>query len=68
MQSKMIGHRPRSCFEEDGGSRYAEIALARFEERLQGFSEGQDVISGQTYSLDQTLTVPAKTPLVFEVE
>jgi hypothetical protein len=44
-----------------------ELGLARFEERIRDYSQGSDVISGQTYALDDTLTVPAKTPLVLEL-
>ena len=40
-----------------------ELALERFEERLQGATSGRDVIGGRTYALDDTLAVPAKTPL-----
>jgi len=45
-----------------------ELALERFEERLPGATTGRDVIGGRTYALDDTLTVPANTPLVLEVE
>jgi len=45
-----------------------KVDLARFEERIQGASAGQDVISGNTYALGDTLTVPAKTPLVLELQ
>ena len=45
-----------------------DLALNRFAKRLQGATTGRDVIGGQTYALQDTLTVPAKTPLVLEVE
>ena len=45
-----------------------KMALERFEERLQDATTGRDVIGGRTYTLDDTLAVPAKTPLVLEVE
>ena len=45
-----------------------DLALDRFAKRLQGATTGRDVIGGQTYALQDTLTVPAKTPLVLEVE
>jgi hypothetical protein len=44
-----------------------DLALNRFEERLRGYAEGRDVISGQTMELQDTLTVPAKTPMVLEL-
>ena len=44
-----------------------DLDLSRFEERIQGFTTGRDVISGETYMLDDVLTVPAKTPLVLEL-
>jgi glycosidase len=48
-----------------GSSR--DLGLDRFEERTRGYSRARDVISGRTYVLDDTLTVPAKTPLVLEL-
>jgi glycosidase len=45
-----------------------DLSLDRFEERLQGATSGRDVIEDRTYALDDTLTVPARTPLVLEVE
>ncbi|PSQ92378.1 MAG: glycosyl hydrolase [Bacteroidetes bacterium QH_2_63_10] len=45
-----------------------DLALNRFAERLQGYSEGRDVISDQTVALGDTLTVPAKTPMVLELQ
>jgi hypothetical protein len=44
-----------------------ELDLARFKERLQDYSAGRDVITDETYTLSDTLTVPAKTPLVLEL-
>ena len=44
-----------------------DLRLARFEERLRGYQRGRDVISGQSYTLDDTLAVPARTPLVLEL-
>jgi glycosidase len=45
------------------------LALDRFAERLRGVSAGEDVLSGQRYTLDaDTLTVPANTPLVLELQ
>lgn len=43
------------------------IALNRFEERLLDFTTGYDIISDETYALDDTLAIPAKTPLVLEL-
>ena len=44
-----------------------DLSLARFEERIEDYTTGKDVISGQTYTLADTLTVTAKTPLVLEL-
>jgi glycosidase len=43
------------------------LDLARFSERLAGYASGADVLSERTYALDDSLTVPAKTPLVLEL-
>jgi hypothetical protein len=43
------------------------LALNRFAERIQDYTQGRDVVTGTTIALDDTLTVPAKTPLVLEL-
>jgi len=43
------------------------LALDRFQERIQGYTRGRDVITGTTIALDDALEVPAKTPLVLEL-
>ena len=43
------------------------LALDRFEERIQGHTAGRDVISGATVALGDSLTVPARTPMVLEL-
>lgn len=43
------------------------LALDRFAERIQDYTQGRDVISGTTIALDDTLEVPAQTPLVLEL-
>jgi glycosidase len=43
------------------------LALDRFTERIQGYTQGRDVVAGTTIALDDTLTVPAKTPLILEL-
>lgn len=45
-----------------------ELELARFSEMLDGVTKGQDVLSGQSYSLTKSVKVPAKGALVLEVE
>ncbi|HKL88801.1 MAG TPA: cyclomaltodextrinase C-terminal domain-containing protein, partial [Salinibacter sp.] len=45
-----------------------DLDVSRFEERIRGYSQGNDVITNQTYPLTDTLTVPAKTPLVLELQ
>ncbi|MFO8099078.1 MAG: alpha-amylase family glycosyl hydrolase [Salinibacter sp.] len=44
------------------------LDLGRFEERLRDSSQGHDVISGETVTLGDSLTVPAKTPMVLELD
>ncbi|BAP30835.1 alpha amylase [Chryseobacterium sp. StRB126] len=44
------------------------LDLKYFEESLKGFSKGKEVISGKEFSLQNTLTIPAKTPLIIELE
>jgi len=43
------------------------LKLERLKERIQDARRGRDVISGETVELDQTLSVPAKTPMVLEL-
>jgi glycosidase len=45
-----------------------EIDLARFNEALQGFSKGRDVVTQGIYELLTVMKVPAKTALVLELE
>jgi len=45
-----------------------ELQLDRFSEMLNGFSDGTDVLSGKTYDLENTLTIPALSPLVLELK
>ena len=40
----------------------------RFSERLHGYSRGSDVLSGAEYDLAATLTVPARSVLLLELE
>ncbi|MGE8553063.1 MAG: glycoside hydrolase family 13 protein [Chryseobacterium jejuense] len=44
------------------------LDLKYFEESLKGFSNGKEVISGKEFSLQNMLTIPAKTPLIIELE
>jgi len=43
------------------------LDLGRFAERLQDYSAGRDVIGGESVTLEDSLTVPAKTPMVLEL-
>jgi len=43
------------------------IDLGRFTESLNGFSKGKEIISGKEVSLQNSLSVPAKTPMVIEL-
>ncbi len=44
------------------------LMLSRFAEQLQGYSEGRDVIGSETVSLEDSLAVPAETPMVLELQ
>ncbi len=46
----------------------AKLDLARFAEALDGLSKAKDVISGKTYEMKGQLEIPARSPLVLEVE
>jgi glycosidase len=45
-----------------------ELELARFQERLQGFSSASDIISGETQVLDKSLDLPPRSVLVLELK
>ena len=45
-----------------------KINLARFNEKLQGYTSGTDVVSGKTIALDQDLELDAKSALIFELK
>ncbi|REC46433.1 glycoside hydrolase family 13 protein [Chryseobacterium pennipullorum] len=44
------------------------VPLNRFEESLEGFTKGKEVISGKEIILQNTLSIPAKTSLIIELE
>lgn len=44
------------------------LDLKRFEEVLKSFSKGKDFISEREFSLQNTLSVPAKTPMVIDLK
>lgn len=44
------------------------LDLKRFSESLNGFSKGNDIILDREFSLQNTLTVPAKTSMVIELK
>ncbi|MGE8432627.1 glycoside hydrolase family 13 protein [Chryseobacterium joostei] len=44
------------------------LDLKYFEESLKGFSKGKEVISGKEFILQNNITIPAKTPLIIELE
>ncbi len=46
----------------------ATLELSRFHEMLTPQSAGTDVFSGQRFSLSQTLTLPARSAMILEVE
>ncbi len=45
-----------------------KLSLYRYAELLNNVRKGRDVISGKTVTLDQTLTVPARSPMILELE
>jgi len=49
-------------------SEVTELALDRFAERLQGYREGRDVITGRVHELAGSLELPARTVLVLDLD
>lgn len=49
------------------GSAQMQLPVARFNEMLAGVTSGVDVISGKTFSLDSTLTLPARSVVILEL-
>lgn len=45
-----------------------KLDLKHFEESLKGFSKGKDIISDEEFSLQNNLTIPAKTSMVIELK
>ncbi|RXM40932.1 alpha-amlyase [Chryseobacterium sp. CH21] len=44
------------------------LDLKRFAESLKGFTKGKEIISGKEISLQNTMNISAKTPLIIELE
>jgi hypothetical protein len=44
-----------------------EIELSRFSEALKNFKEGKEIISGNNFTLQKTLNIPAKSSMIFEL-
>jgi glycosidase len=44
------------------------LDLKRFAESLTGFTQGKEIISGKEIPLQNTMNVPAKTPLIIELK
>ena len=44
------------------------LDLKRFAESLNGFTKGKEVISGKEMLLQNSMNIPAKTPLIIELE
>lgn len=44
------------------------LDLKRFAESLNGFTKGKDIISGKDILLQNSMNIPAKTPLIIELE
>lgn len=49
------------------GMQPASLPAARFGEMLKGVKAGVDVISGQTFALDQALSLPARSVVILEL-
>jgi neopullulanase len=45
----------------------AQLALARFAERVRAGERARDVLSGREFTLADTLAVPARSPLILEI-
>jgi hypothetical protein len=43
------------------------LDLARFGERLEGYTEAVDILSGEIQTLDQGLLLPPRAPLILEL-
>ncbi len=50
------------------GNAPVELDFGRFSERVTGFSQGVDVISGEHHSLEQPATIPGRTMWVLELQ
>jgi glycosidase len=46
----------------------ASIDTDYYHERLKGYRQGTDVITGETYSVDGTMDVPARSALILELD
>ena len=44
------------------------LQLKRFEENLKSYTKGKDIVSGNEIPLSETLTIPAKSPLILELK
>jgi hypothetical protein len=44
------------------------LDLGRFNELLKDYEEGKDVITGEKYLLDASISVPSETGLILELE
>ncbi|RQO34446.1 alpha-amlyase [Chryseobacterium sp. KBW03] len=44
------------------------LDLKRFAESLNGFTKGKEIMSGKEISLQNSMNIPAKTPLIIELE
>ncbi|PZU24432.1 MAG: alpha-amlyase, partial [Chryseobacterium sp.] len=44
-----------------------KLDLKHFAESLNGFTKGKDILSDKEFPVQNTLTIPAKTPMVIEL-
>jgi hypothetical protein len=49
-------------------SKDVTLATDRFREMLSGVSSGQDVVTGQRFTLKESITLPARSALILELQ
>jgi hypothetical protein len=52
----------------NAGNRPHKIDFSNYSERTGGFTRGVDIPTGQSYSLDQPVDIPARTMWVMKLE
>ncbi len=52
----------------NGNDQAVELPLERFAERLEGYTQAEDVVSGTSYRLDRPLSLPPRAALVLPLQ